>query len=437
MYHSALEANDAAYVDIRVCDLQIQYGNMPSALDSGFQVDGLYVVLRCCDEVRHTSCLWSSSASSLSCKGRLAAAALDENDENDWVWNELFRFVLPPKSPEVADTTPVLSHQVQGNAAAAAGNASSLTSPLSSAIAVNSCEGSSSAVLPMSTAGAAGAAMLGRAGAVGAPGSFSYLQSASASSSTPPLSGFHQQAGRPSPRSKASSSPFLHPAIGLELWRSTPNSENCLGSYTYHLPLELLHGGYGLHQMDVVAERVVPLRTKEAPSIMGNLYGWSGHRLSLRLRVQAVGLAPVTADWTLPTAATGMSSAGASGNYSLPYSFAMDDPCSRSTMVSTDYVSSMGNLNPVLANLLAPLGVMTLSGQGGPAVRPAPRVMGMGGHSNASLPPVFPLFLTSSSNAVLSAPANSSAQPASREQGVLGEGDPTWRGSVLPAVLPQ
>ncbi|KPA73878.1 hypothetical protein ABB37_09500 [Leptomonas pyrrhocoris] len=444
MYNNTGEAEGTAYVYIRVCDLQIQYGNMPSGLDSGFHVDGLYVVLRCGDEVRRTNCLWPSTPSFPSSKGRLMDAMVGEEDENDWVWNELFRFELPHESPVTADSTAIPSQQGQRNGASAAGGNSS-SSPvarpsLPSVPAVASCEGLFSAVLPMSTAGAAAAAAaaaatMSSAGGVSAQHSSAYSPQSPAPNSTPPLGGFQQHTSTNSPAANASNSPFLHPAVDLELWRSTPNSENCLGRYTYHVPLELLHGGYGLHPLDVVAERVVPLRTREAPSIMGNLYGWSGHRLSLRLRVQAVGLSPVAAEWMLPAGTASTSSAGAAGNYTLPYAFAMNDQTGRTAVLNASYVSSMGSINPVLANLLAPLGVLPMSGQGGPAVRPVPGVVGMGEPWNANLPPVFPLFPSPSAGAVLQSPTGSSALPASSEQGILGEGNPAWRGGVLPAVL--
>ena len=441
MYNYTVEADGAAYVDVRVCELQIQYGNMPSGLDSGFHIDGLYIVLRCGDEVRRTNCLWPSSSCSHASALKehltdvLMTGAEEEND-NDWIWNELFRFVLPPES-QSAETASTSTSQEQRMSAvtsgAAAGSSSSaMTPPLTPAPTGNTRDGPSSAVLPMSTAATAAAG--------GAQGSFLYNPSVPDSTSTSPTGGFNapqqQQAVKSSPSAKASSSPFLYPAIDLELWRSTPSAENCLSRYTYHVPLELLHGGYGLHQLDVVAERVVPLRMKEPSSIMGNLYGWSGHRLNLRLRVQAVGLAPVTAEWTLPADAMSSMSAGAAGGYALPYSLTGSDHASRSTAFNGGYASTMGSLNPVLANLLAPLGVSTMSGPG-LVGRSVNGVLG-GGNTTPVLPPVFPLSAApSTSGAVLSDLTGSSVLPASGGQGVLGDGSPVWRGAVLPAVFPQ
>lgn len=441
MYYPAVAVDDVAYVDVRVCDLQIQYGNMPSGLDSGFHIDGLYVVLRCGNEVRRTSCLWPSSGTSLSSKDQLIGAVTDcEDDENDWVWNELFRFPLLAPDEQADDTAPLPSRQgghllgdtARNQPGGGLSSTPALTPPLTTSPAMHDSERASNAVLPMSTATAAmasGAAVAGLS-----QSACTYSQSASAATPSPSLTGFHATTAKRSPGAKASArSPFLHPAIELELWRSTPSAESCLSRYTYHVPLELLHGGYGLHQLDVVAERVVPLRTKEASSIMGNLYGWSGHRLSLRLRVQAVGLLPITADWALPAETVNASVAG----YSLPYSLSMAEQAGRSAVCNTAYGSAMGSINPVLANLLAPLGVPAMSGSG-PGVRPVSGVMGgMNGNTNSCLPPVFPLFASPSVGAVLPGSSSSSAAPAFGGQGVLGDGEPTVRGPVLPAVFPQ
>lgn len=125
----------------------------------------------------------------------------------------------------------------------------------------------------------------------------------------------------------------------------------------------------------------------------------------------------------------------------MPYSLAMNDSGNHTAYLNAGYGASMGSLNPVLANLLAPLGVSTSSGQGSMA-RPSPGVGGVGGSSHSGLPPVFPLFASPSAGmrnagVVLPNATSSSAPPASGAQGILGDGDVAWREAVLPAVFPQ
>ncbi|GET91065.1 hypothetical protein, conserved [Leishmania tarentolae] len=236
LYSAGADTTGEAYVDIRVCDLIIQQSKIPKGVGSDFQIDGLYVVLRCQGEVRRTSCLWPSASGACSTELQRsavplagAAGAYEEQSEEDLVWSELFRFIVPPALPLTSSAT-------------------SRGGPHSPP----SADGGNSQ------------------GGFCAPG-------------TPPMHSAAAQQQSPgcgnstiATETEINNAPLLHPAIELELWRSTRLSENLLGQYTYHVPMELMQSGYPLGNLDAVVERVVLLHTKEAPSIMGNLYGWNG-----------------------------------------------------------------------------------------------------------------------------------------------------------------
>ncbi|CAJ1032654.1 hypothetical protein Q4I32_006216 [Leishmania shawi] len=473
------DATGEAYVDIRVCDLLVQQGNMPKGLDSGFQIDGLYVVLRCREEVRRTSCLWPS-VSGASAKERqssdtqpdVAAGTLEEQNEDDLVWNEMFRFVVPPALQPIAPVaTPLGPHSPPSahGGDSQGGFCAPYTLPFHPSGSSNGTDGGArglpyDAALPMCTSavgGIRGPDSSGFALSYSPPPSFLAI----------PTSPLRSAVAQPQPSGGGNSSrateagvgnsPSHYPSIELELWRSTPLSENLLGCYTYHLPIELMQGGYDLSTLDAVVERVVLLRTKEAPSIMGNLYGWSEHRLSLRLRVQAVGLAPLMAAWSpqqgskaMPMTAANMTGSGA---YPGPFSAGMPDGTVAGASpyaAASVYGTTFGTLNPVLANLLAPLGV-SMGGSAVQHVPPGGMMSISGGIGGDHLQkPGEPPFLSMLPPFQTAAPVGGtlfhphlpgapSATPQSPDQGILGDGDLTWQSSITqptvysPYGLPQ
>ncbi|CAG9579223.1 hypothetical_protein_-_conserved [Leishmania major strain Friedlin] len=472
-YSAVADATGKAYVDIRVCDLLVQQGNMPKGLDSDFQIDGLYVVLRCQEDVRRTSCLWSTAPGA--CATELqsaamqlgaAAGAYEAQSDDALVWNEMFRFVVPPALPL---STPAISPRAPHSPPSADGGdpqggfCAPYTPPLplsgsASGVAGGLHDIPGGIALPMSTAASGG---MRAAGSSGFPVPYT-PQPSSLAISTPPL---HSAAAQKQPsgggngaratEAVASHASLFYPTIELELWRSAPLSENLLGRYKYHVPMELMQGGYALSNLDAVVERVVLLRTKDAPSIMGNLYGWSGHRLSLRLRVQAVGLAPLMAAWSPQQGSEAtMTAASTIGSAAYPAPFPTGMLGNTVTgappyVAAGVYGAPLGTLNPVLVNLLAPLGVPT-GGSG--AGQLAPTVMmsmpgGMGGDNlhKPGQPPFFSMFPPASE-----APADVGgkmfhphlpgvlpATPQSSGQGILGDGDLTWQSSTTqPTVYP-
>lgn len=470
-YSAMADATGEAYVDIRVCDLLVQQGNMPKGLSSDFQIDGLYVVLRCQEEVRRTSCLWSSapeaSATELQSSAMqpgAPAGAYEEPNEDDLVWNEMFRFVVPPALPlSSLATSPRGPHSPPsaGGGDPHGGFCAPYTSPLHLSGSASGAGGGlrdipGGIALPMSTAVSGG--MRG-AGSSSFPVSYT-PQPSSLAISTPPL---HSTAAQQQPSGSGngtrateageSNTTLFYPAIELELWRSAPLSENLLGRYTYHVPMELMQGGYALSNLDAVVERVVLLRTKEASSIMGNLYGWSGHRLSLRLRVQAVGLAPLMAAWSPQQGSKAtMTAANEIGSAAYPVTFPTG--MLGNTVTSAPpyaaagvYGAPLGTLNPVLVNLLAPLGVPT---GGGGAGHLAPTMMmpgGMGGDNlyNPGQPPLYSMFPPVPEAAANVGgrmfhphlPGMLPATPQSSGQGILGDGELMWPSSTTqPTVYP-
>lgn len=421
-----------AYVDIRVCDLIIQQGTMPNTIDGGFQIDGLYIVLRCQNEVRRTSCLWPSAATADDTAAqqlRNSAAGDEDADEDDLVWNELFRFAVPPEQPAAArqpsqpPTSPQDSHG--GGSAGFAAATAPYTPPLAPR------DGS----LGPLHGGVVGPYSAAHAPPPSPPTGLSTPPQRSASQAPPHAN----PDGTLSPSSVDSGLPLRYPAIELELWRSTPLSEHLLGRYTYYVPTELLQGGYNLAHLDAVAERVVRLRTKEASSIMGNLYGWSGHRLSVRLRVQAVGLAALPPAVWMSTAQNAAYATGAGGppaasvgmypgQYPPAVYLGANMGAAGPPLYGPGagnggslYGAPMGTLNPVLANLLAPLGV-SAPGPGG-GYGPIPSGTGMppwhGGHRGAG----------SGGGGVGGLP------PATSGQAILGDGDSMWQPSAAPPAM--
>ncbi|CBZ36473.1 hypothetical protein, conserved [Leishmania donovani] len=472
-YSAVADATGKAYVDIRVCDLLVQQGSMPKGLDSDFQIDGLYVVLRCQGDVRRTSCLWSSAsgASPAALRGSAtqrgaAAGACEAQSDDALVWNEMFRVVVPPALPL---STPATSPRGPHSPSSADGGdpqggfSAPYTPPLHRSGSASGAGGglrdmSGGIALPMSTAASGG---MRATGSSGFPVSYA-PQPSSLVISTPSLhsAAAQQQSsgdgnGARATEVGASHAPLFYPAIELELWRSAPLSENLLGRYTYHVPMELMQGGYALSNLDAVVERVVLLRTKEAPSIMGNLYGWSGHRLSLRLRVQAVGLAPLMAAWSPQQGSEAtMTAASTIGSAAYPVPFPTGMLGNTVTggppyVAAGVYGAPLGTLNPVLVNLLAPLGVPT-GGSG--AGQLAPTMMmsmpgGMGGDNlhKPGQPPFFSMFPPASEAAANvggrmfhpDVPGVLPATPQSSGQGILGDGDLTWQsGTTQPTVYP-
>ncbi|KAG5497540.1 hypothetical protein JKF63_03804 [Porcisia hertigi] len=414
-YNIMADAAAEAYVDLRVCDLQVHEGNMPKGLDGGLQINGLYVVLRCQDEVRRTSCLWSDASGALD-------GAYAEQDKDDLLWNELFRLAVPPAMPPSVTAAKLLGPHA----------------PLSSHL--DNSHGTFStpyiAASPSST-----------------PIPASSLRSAAAqmqfSGSNSSTTGVTAEAD----------SPLFYPSIEIELWRSTPLSENLLSRYTYHVPLELMQAGYDLNSLDAVVERMIPLETKEAQSIMGNLYGWRGHRLTLRLRVQAVGLAPLVSAWSPWQGSKAMMKTAANMFGTGAYPFPPSTEMAGGTMTAASlyaetgvYGAPMGTLNPVLANLLAPFGVSTGVGTVG---HTAPSMMtmmpvpgGVGGDNlhKPSQPPLFSVLPSAPASAAMvgggmfypHAPRVQPTMPqTSSGQGILGDGDLAWQSNTAqPTVYP-
>ncbi|KAG5471945.1 hypothetical protein CUR178_02610 [Leishmania enriettii] len=462
-----------AYMDIRVCNLVLQQGTTPKGLDSGFHIDGLYVVLRCHEEVRRTSCLWPSTyaasakeSRSTSVQQAVGAGAYEEPEEEDMVWNEMFRFVVPSAVPSTAPAATPLSPQsmpsVHGGDSRG-GFGAPYTRPLCQS-GGNCGAGGESWDIPSGAA----PSMFTADGACGFGASYKPPHSSHAISSLSFQSAAAQQqssgphnSSRPT-EAKATNSPLFYPTIELELWRSTPPCENLLGRYMYHVPMELMQAGYDLSSLDSVVERVVLLHTKEAPSIMGNLYGWSGHRLSLRLRVQAVGLAPLVPA-QLPQDGSDtvmMTAANMAGSCVYPVSFSAimsGAPLAGAPPYTAAgvYGSPLGTLNPVLASLLAPLGVSTGVSAAGNVAPSVTMSMpgGMGGDilHRPPRPPLFSMFPPASGAAAGMGgralpphlPGAPSATLQSSAHGILGDGDLAWQSSTTqltvypPHGLPQ
>lgn len=261
------ESAKQVYLQIRICDLQL-LSRRTGAVGDFSDIDGLYVLLRIeNDDVLRTSCLWNSGRDG--CGERRDERAGIGGQSGSWMWNELFTVALHRDAGVPSEAKGNPNAGVLANRGAVPGG------------------GGFPPTLHLATPSSLRDSIVPTAPTLlGGQSDIETSPRLSAAAGT--QGGFQQPTD-----GKSSGGGFLFPTIDVELWRSTPLSENCIGRYTYCVPLELLQHGMGGCDSpdDVIVDKVVPLRAaKELPSIMGYYHGFSNPRLGVRVRVQATGL---------------------------------------------------------------------------------------------------------------------------------------------------